>query len=157
MSTEIEVLKNDLGIPIGLTASDTDNAETAARILTEIATAADADEVFGADVIGLDDFDGQVVGLLDFAYQPSTIEPGPDESGPVWPYAVIDLVTVDGEKVKATSGAKKVIVQLATWRKLKALPTKTALPVKVKVTDLGGGKSVTAFERPETKGAKRKS
>ncbi len=136
----------ELGIPIGLVeGTEVGGQETADRILAEIAGANDPGAVFGAEAEGIEDLVGQVFSLLDFKYMPSTFDDSEPNPALRWPYVVITAQGETGGRRTLTTGARKCIVQLATWRKLNALP----VTVKVGSRMVGDtGRRVYQFDRP---------
>lgn len=108
----------DLKIPFGLTASDTDNTETAAQIearlvnavtLEDIYQASDAPEKFENHV-------GSSFTIRDFDYRAS------DKGDGIWPYVVMDAVSSDGVRMMISAGARKVVITLALCREHGLLP-----------------------------------
>lgn len=117
-----------LGIPVGLIGDDAEPGEVMAEILARIAAAGSVEEALAQGAVaGLQDYEGRVIGVVDFKYQPSAFDPGG------WPFVVINAVADPdggtGEAVTLTTGAKQVVAMLALARKLGGLPFKARVEV----------------------------
>ena len=120
--TEAAVIKA-LSIPVGM-VDVTEGDEIMAGILAEIASAGSVAEALASGVTeGLGAYDGQVLVIESFRYQPSDF----DHEG--WPFVVIKAVDSDGTRRILTTGAKAVVTLLAFAKLKDELPFKARVDV----------------------------
>lgn len=112
---------------------EADVEEMTLQIVAQILNAKDADEVLGGRTAthALDVLDVPLV-LTGVHFQKSDF----DGAGPQF-YAVLDVVTADGEGIPVTCGAKNVIAQAWRLEDLNALPLKIVIRRSAKPTANG--------------------
>lgn len=110
-----------------------DPAAIAARIDAEILNASSVEELFGErSVIHARDYLNRPFRLLDVEWRPSTY----DEEGLPF-FAVLHIVTTDGEPAVMTTGARSVMLKAAKAASAGWLPLSVRLVQSEKATDSG--------------------
>lgn len=110
-----------------------DPAVVAARIDAEILNASSVEELFGErSVIHARDYLNRPFRLLDVEWRPSTF----DEEGLPF-FAVLHIVTTDGEPAVMTTGARSVMLKAAKASSAGWLPLSVRLVQAEKATDNG--------------------